>query len=167
MDIAPRIKTYLKQTNTDYDLIEHHLRNTAYGSACSAHLAPASVVKTVLLHDSVDDKYAVAIIPASYKIKLWWVNNILNRNLFLVNDAVTADLFPDCVLGTIPGFAQAYDIEMVWDEALESLRDIYFRGGNHNTLIHITHAHFMSLFQDHPCGIISTPTDCSFANHTI
>ncbi len=166
MLVAPRIENYLNETHTNYDVVHHGFTNTAYDSACSAHLSSKSVVKAVILRDTDDGKYVVAVIPASHKLKLSWVDRELNRRMELAEEIDMPQLFDDCLLGAIPGFAQAYGIELIWDDRLSTQSNLYFESGSHQDLIRITNKQFTTLFKFYPHATISTEKTHFWGDHS-
>ncbi len=165
MDIAPRLENYLTRTHTHYHLIHHPHSNTAYDSARLARLPSFSVVKGVMLQDQSDDQYFIAALPSDHKLNLPRVCSLLHRKLTLAEENASHRLFPDCICGAIPGFAQAYGIELIWDEELKMMTNLFFEAGNHEDLIHINHKQFMALFEQHPYGTISSIQAYSAAYH--
>ncbi len=156
MELAPRLETFLAEQNAHYSLIHHTYTTSAFDAASAAHLPTSNMVKGVMLEDEVDGQFVIAAIPANHRVKLAWVNQILNRKLVLADEAVSKELFPDCQVGAIPGVAQAYGLELIWEEELKLLVQLYFEAGNHEHLIQLDNAQFTRLFDSQPCGIIST-----------
>jgi Ala-tRNA(Pro) deacylase len=155
MPISPTVQTYLENAHINYDLVRHGFSQSTYDAACSAHVPIANVIKSVVLHDKKHDNYVIAMIPASNKLKLNWVNQTLGRDLSLAHEYELQDLMPDCMLGAIPATGQAYGFDVVWDSELKEQRELYFEGGDHEQLIHITPSEFQRLFGDEPEAIIS------------
>ncbi len=139
--------------------MHHHTTHSSYDSANAAHLASDRVVKGVILRNKNTGKYLLAVIPSDHHIKLSWINASLNRSFALADESVLPALFPDCEAGAVPGLGQAYNMEMVWDDLLAAQPDLYFEGGNHEDLIHITHEQFSMMFKHHPSGRISVLND--------
>ena len=159
MSIAPQIVSYLNDANIAYNLIHHKITKTAFDSAHSAHLPTSNVVKSVLLQDTVDNQYVVALVPANHRVNLAPVNKLLNRNLVLANFTDANKLFTDCSSGVVPGLVQAYNVELIWDLELKVQKDLYLEAGNHQHLIHVNNQQFMQLFEHYPSGLISSLMD--------
>lgn len=159
MPVSARVENYLIQANVDYQVVHHNFSHNAQGSASAAHVPLSKVMKSVLLKETLSDRFVLAIIPARNKLKIPWVNNELNRNLAIADEIQLAFQFPDCILGAVPAIGQAYNMDIIWDEQLASQPDLYFEGGDHQELIHITKAQFSKLFQPHPHSLISLPSD--------
>ena len=162
MSIAFSLKDYLHQSHINYHRISHGYTETAYDSACSAHVPISSVVKAVVLRDRCSDRYVMVLIPASNKLKLALINRSLRSDLVMAGEAEIASLFPDCALGAIPGFGQAYDMKLIWDDALAEQPQLFFEAGSHEDLINIDKFEFSRLFEDQPHGVFSVAHDgCS------
>lgn len=159
MNIAPRLENYLNDSTVEYDVVHHAHTENSYDSACSANVASCSVVKAVILRDEFDGKYVVAMVPADHSVKVSRVNSNLNRSLVFADESEAHELFPDCEKGAIPGFGQAYNLELIWDEDLETQSKLYFEAGNHQDLIEIDNEQFKILFEHQPSGDISTPKE--------
>ena len=155
MSIAHSLENYLSYTQIDHQRIPHEFNETAYDSALSAHVPIASVVKAVVLRDRFSDRFVMALIPASNKLKFPWVNRALRSDVVLAGEAEIASLFPDCVLGAVPGFGQVYDMELLWDDTLANQSPLFFEAGSHEDLIMIDQLEFSRLFEKHPHGVFS------------
>jgi Ala-tRNA(Pro) deacylase len=64
-----------------------------------------------------------------------------------LSGAVEARLFADCDRGAVPPVGEAYGIPTVWDDSLGDLPDVYFEGGDHRTLIHMSGPDFAELMR--------------------
>jgi Ala-tRNA(Pro) deacylase len=64
----------------------------------------------------------------------------------LARESELPDVFPDCSLGAVPGFGQAYNLDLVWDDELGEQPCLYFEAGNHEELIQIEQYDFHQLF---------------------
>ncbi len=159
MSISPSVQNYLEDAHIPYDLLQHGFSQTSYDTACSAHLPSAQVIKSIVLRDRHDGRYVIALIPASYKLKLRWVNESLGRDLELAQEHEMQELMPDCMLGAVPALGQAYGLDVIWEQELKNQRELYFEGGDHEQLVHITPKEFTTLFHDEPQGIISIPAE--------
>lgn len=65
---AQKLKDFLDRHNIKYVTISHSLTYTAQEIAASAHIAGKELAKTVMV--KTDDKMAMAVLPASYKVDL-------------------------------------------------------------------------------------------------
>ena len=159
MTVANRLVNFLTVSQTDYRLVPHRHSHTAADSAKAAHISSARVVKSVLLRDRLNDRYLMALTPACNQVDLRGVSDGVDTDPVLASEAELRDVFPDCALGAVPGFGQAYQVDMVWDDALSEQESLYFEGGDHEALIEIEHDDFLRLFQGIPHASISKPSE--------
>ena len=164
MAVAHRLASYLSVTQTDYQLRSHKPTQSAVDSAHAAHLPEASVVKSVLFRDRRSGRYLMALAPASNRLKLGWLHSDTSSDLEMASEEDLEGLFPDCELGAIPGFGQAYDLDMVWDDQLAEPAQLYFEAGNHKELIQLDHDDFLQLFGTYRHDAISLPSE-SYAQY--
>lgn len=159
MTLPATIGTFLQQARIDYQVISHNFTENAYDSACAAHLPTSNVIKAVLLKDHRASHYLLAIIPASNKLNLDWINAELEQNLLLADEMELAARFPDCAMGAVPAIGQAYNLELIWDDQLAQQPSLYFEAGNHLELVHISKADFKQLFKSCRHSVISLPAE--------
>jgi Ala-tRNA(Pro) deacylase len=157
MSVSHCLENYLCQAHVEYQVVPHRYTESAYDSARSAHVPTASVVKAIMLRDRRDHHFVMALIPSSHKLKTLWVMQELGSDLVLAKEGEFGGLFPDCVLGAIPGFGQAYNMHLIWDDELARQDQLYFEAGDHEGLIKIGQLVFRQLFEEHPHGVISMP----------
>lgn len=136
MPIARRLKWYLDSHDVPYEVLHHTRTSSARDAARSAHLPSGRVAKCVLLED--ERGYVLAIIPASCRVNLHGIEELLGRRLELASEAELSDIFGDCELGAVPATGLPYNVPMVVDESLLRLPDLYFEAGGHEDLVHVT-----------------------------
>ena len=61
------------------------------------------------------------------------------------DDAKIAQLFRDCARGAVPAVGECYGLEVIVDDSLDMLPDVYIEGGDHATLIHVDRGQFARL----------------------
>jgi len=66
----------------------------------------------------------------------------------LASEEEVSSLFADCDIGAVPPIGSAYDVPVVLDESLDDASDVYFEGGDHKTLVHVSGPNFRSLLKD-------------------
>lgn len=155
MALAQRVGQYLDDRQIDYDIIKHRHTDSAVNTAHAAHLPEPSVMKAVVTRDKLDGAPVMAIIPASNRLNLGRLNYIAQRQLQLVDEAGLAELFPDCEVGAVPPLGEAYQMEVVWDDALQQQADVYLEAGDHERLIHLDGRVFLDLLGDSHHALIS------------
>ncbi len=166
MSVANRLNNYLHLSEVDYRTVQHRPTESSADSAHAAHLALAKVVKSVLLRDRRSGRYLIALTPACNRLELGWVRDDAAVDPVLAREAELGEVFPDCEPGAVPGFGQAYQIDLIWDDDLERQPRLYFEAGDHRELIEIDQAEFQRLFHQFPHGMISQPSECYPGYHS-
>ncbi len=159
MAIATTLKSYLDDLKIHYDMLEHPHTETAMDTARSAHIPLHQMTKAVVLED--DDGYVVTVLPSNNRLNLQWVSEELQRPLHLATESELIGLFQDCATGAVPALPDAYGLEVIWDDHLKHVSDIYIEAGDHEHLIHMRGASFRQLMSDLPHSIISASDDYS------
>jgi Ala-tRNA(Pro) deacylase len=154
MGIAITLQRYLDGQNVAYDCVEHRRTSSAAQSAEICHVSTARLAKAVVLKRR--EGYILAIVPASRRVALDEVGSWLRQTIGLATEAEIASLFPDCEPGAVPPIAAAYGVRALVDESLEGQGDIYFEGGDHRTLVHVSGEHFHMIMEKVPHGRISS-----------
>jgi len=159
MAIAITLKSFLDDHHVSYDMVKHIRSETALEAAHSAHVPGHQVAKAVVLED--ERGYVVSVLPSTNKLDLEWVNETLGRELQMAEEGELRALFQDCELGAVPALSNAYGLDVVWDDQLKSVSDIYIEAGDHRNLVHITGEEFRKLMRGQPHNIISAEKDYS------
>ena len=155
MTIARSVDRYLSNAHIEYETLEHVRANTSWDSAMVSHIPGKQMVKAVVLQDRIEGRYLMALVPASRDLDVRMLNREIGRDLHLVSEDELQDLFPDCEMGAVPGFGIAYNMPVIWDDALASEDDVYFEAGDHQQLVHVDHDQFMTMHSKIPHGPIS------------
>lgn len=164
MAIAKTLKAYLEAHGVQYELVPHPRSTTTLEAAQSAHLPADQVAKAVVLEDQ--EGYVVAVLPSANRLDFQWVGETLGRELELAEEYELPELFRDCSVGAVPALPTAYGLEVVWDDQLDGLDDIYIEAGDHRHLIHIEGEAFEDLMSDLPHSVISAERDYSDLHRT-
>ena len=70
-------------------------------------------------------------------------------------------LFQDCELGAVPALSEAYGLDVIWDDQLQAVSEIYIEAGDHENLIHMQGDSFCRLMKEMPHSIISAEKNYS------
>ena len=73
MSVSHAIENYLSVAHVYYQVLQHNFTASSFDSACSAHVPASAVVKAVMLRDRHTGEFAMALIPASNRLKLSWL----------------------------------------------------------------------------------------------
>jgi Ala-tRNA(Pro) deacylase len=104
------------------------------------------MAKCVLVHH--ESGYALAVVPSTHRVELGVLQDLLDRRLGLASETEVGTLFDDCDIGAVPPIGAAYDVPVILDESLGDATDIYFEGGDHRTLVHVSGTDFRNLTSD-------------------
>ena len=153
MAIAITIENFLKDLNIHYDLIHHAHSSYSMQSAEEAHISGNTIAKSIMLEDAKGR--VMANIPASRRLDLKKLNQQLQRNLHLSAEHDLGKIFLDCEPGAVPAVGAAYGVETVIDSCLDDCCDVYFEGGDHTDLVHVTGSDFRNMQKDSQHGRFS------------
>jgi Ala-tRNA(Pro) deacylase len=145
MSIAYRVQDYIAEQALPWDAVPHGPSHSSMEAARLAHVPPDRVAKAVLLEDP--DGYVLAVIAANRRLDLPGIGEALRRDLRLASEPELPELFRDCAPGAVPPVGAAYGIPTVWDRGLGDKPDVYFEGGDHRTLVHMSGADFCELMR--------------------
>jgi Ala-tRNA(Pro) deacylase len=153
MTVAATVETYLDRWGVAYEVVTHRPSVDSLHTAEAVHVCGDKLAKAVVLED--DRGYLVAVIPATFRLKMGWVHRVTGRNhLHLADEAVIARLFADCEPGAVPALAAAYGLEAVWDEMLAYAETVYFEGGDHASVVRIGGGDFRTLMGEDRKAVI-------------
>ena len=146
MAISMTLQQYMQDHNIPFDVITHKKTRSSGETASVAHVSGKHLAKTVILEDELG--YVMVVIPASRQVTLSAVDEQMRRRLTLATEAELPRLFSDCELGAIPPIGDAYGIETMVDDSLAEQADIYFEGGDHELLLHVSNEQFETMMSD-------------------
>jgi Ala-tRNA(Pro) deacylase len=90
----------------------------------------------------------LAVLPASRHIQFEELGRLLGRHMDMASEEQIETLFLDCEPGAVPAIGAAYGLNVVVDDSLARQPDVYFEGGDHANLVHISGAAFQKLMAD-------------------
>ncbi len=143
MAIALTLERYLDARRVKYDVISHEPTSTSMQTAETCRIPGDRLAKAVLLRDDVG--YAVAVLPATRHIRLSELKRQFGDDVELATEREAEELFEDCARGAIPVVGECYGLDMLVDASIDEQPDVYFEGGDHETLIHMSHRDFAGL----------------------
>lgn len=148
MGVAATIQDYLESRNLAYEIIEHAHSDSSMRTAESAHIPGDRLAKSILLGD--DSSYLLAVIPATHRLDLDRLNQVMARNLEMIEEDEIASTFSDCENGAIPVLGDAYGVDAVLDATLSHEPDVYFESGDHKHLVHMNGDAFREMMEHVP-----------------
>ena len=153
MGIAMTLQQYLDDNHVAYDVTTHKKTGCSSMTARASHVSGDSLAKGVVL--KWGGTHILAVLPASRHIELDKIRGIVDGPVTLASEQEASQLFPDCEVGAVPALGVAYKLASVVDERLEDRDDIYFEGGDHCSLVHISGEQFDRLMYGVPHGRFS------------
>ena len=153
MGIAATLREYLESRGITYEVVEHPHTDSAMRAAEAAHVPGDQVAKPVLLGD--EHSYLLAVIPATHRLELDRINQVLSRNLEMLPEDEIEAAFSDCERGAIPAVGEPYGIDVVIEPALLHQPEAYFESGDHEHLIHLHGEVFRDLMANAPRAHLS------------
>lgn len=146
MAVAERLRSYLERQAVLFEPIEHARTFEMARAAHAAHVSGRNVAKGVMVRQ--EDQYVLAVLPASERLDMTRLGRLLGKSAALASEAEAARRFPDCEFGAIPAAGGAYGLEMIVDDDLLEVDEIYFEGGDHQTLVSVNSAGWRRLVGD-------------------
>ena len=143
MTIAPTLQRYLANQNIAYDLVPHQPTMSSLRTAEACHIAGDSLAKAVVLRDS--NGYWLAVLPASRQVQLTSLRADLGEDVNLASEQEIEQVFRDCDRGAIPPVGACYGLDVIVDDSIGRQADVYFEGGDHATLVHMSQGEFARL----------------------
>lgn len=143
MAISLTLERYLDAKNIKYNVITHAPTHSSLETAETCHILGDRLAKGVLLRDKMG--YALAVLPASHHIRLSELRRQFGDDIMLASEREIEGLFEDCVRGAVPAVGECYGLDTVVDDSLDEQPEVYFEGGDHATLVHMSHAQFADL----------------------
>lgn len=139
-----KLVEYLKEKGVDFSTHQHPPAYTAQEVAAEEHVSGDELAKAVIVR--ADDKYAMCVLPASYKLDLDKAAGVLNaKSVRLADESEMAELFPDVEVGSEPPFGGMYDLETLVDKHLAEDEEIVFQAGSHRETVRMTYADYASI----------------------
>lgn len=155
MAIARRLEWYLERTGVWFEVLPHPHSETSLQTAREARIPAERLAKPVLLED--EEGYLLAVLPATRRLDVRRLSHALHRHLELASEEEIGSLFPDCETGAMPPLGMAYQVPIVFDDALFDLPDVYFEAGDHEEVVHMGGSDFCGLLEGWQHGPLSLP----------
>ena len=136
MATALTVQQYFEAQGIAYDVLPHGPTTSSLDTAAIAPVSPDKLAKVVIL--KTDAGYLLVVVPASRHLEWTALRDCLDQDLALATEEEIAWLLPDCTAGAVPPIGEAYGIETLVDDSIAAQPDIYFEGGDHTTLVHMS-----------------------------
>jgi Ala-tRNA(Pro) deacylase len=146
MSVAEKLRAHLARKHVNFDLAPHRRTINARSSARAVQISPGCVAKSVLVRTR--DSYYLAVLPASRHISWSKLSKSLGETCALATEKELDQLFEDCAPGAIPAVGECYGIDVIIETSICEPPDLYFEGGDHRTLVHVSQAQFVELSEN-------------------
>ncbi|THK35567.1 YbaK/EbsC family protein [Ensifer sp. MPMI2T] len=146
MTIALTLQAYLDRKGVEYDLVEHRPTRSSMSTARACHIAARCLAKGVVLRRR--DGYLLAILPASGNVRLSKLKAAFGEDLTFATEHELDQLIPDCAHGAVPPVGECYGLDVIIEDSVCDQPEVYFEGGDHATLVHMSQAQFARLTRE-------------------
>jgi len=143
MSIAASLQRHLSRKRVEYDVVSHPPTMASVPTAMASHVSPDSLAKGVVVRTA--DRYVLAVLPASRRISRADLKAELGENFAFASENELEQLFQDCAPGAIPPIGECYGLDAVVEPSICDQSDVYFEGGDHATLVHVSQMQFAEL----------------------
>jgi Ala-tRNA(Pro) deacylase len=146
MPIATTLQQHLVSKHIEYDLVPHPATMSSMDTAEACRVPPNSLAKGVVLRTG--EGYVLAVLPASNQIRRADLKRQLGEDFSLASERELGQLFSDCAQGAVPPVGECYGLDVVVEDSIREQSDIYFEGGDHTTVVHVSQAQFAQLTEN-------------------
>jgi len=157
MTIAKTLHDYLEARELPESVLRHTPTSCSAETAEAAHVPGRQLAKGVVL-ETQDGYHLLVVIPAHRHLELSRVSELYGGHLTLAEEREFKALFPDCELGAIPALGMAYRLPTYVDAALFDESEVFFEGGDHESLLRMSAEEFAGLFEESAIGEFSRET---------
>jgi len=134
---------FLDRQGVDFEVKHHDEYFTAQEEAAAQPLPGAMFAKTVVVKTQED--FVLLVLPASYRVDLDLVSDMLGEEVELAQERDLKELFPACELGAEPPFGSHYGLRTLVDEHLARDPEIVFQAGTHRQSIRMSFEDYAQL----------------------
>ncbi len=127
MSVSSAVTDYLSQKDVNYEVLEHAITGSSLATAREANVPAEKLAKAVVVKRG--NEYSMCVIPASNQLVLEWLKYGRQPEYEIASEDELSGLFPDCEEGAIPGLGEAFKMDVIIDNALLELKDVYIEGG--------------------------------------
>lgn len=143
MIIAAGIKKLLDSNKYVYRVLEHKRATNLKVAASLLNIDPQQVLIVEVLADRNGE--LLVVYPVGRKINLDLCKQCLNRDLNILPSIEVNRIFNDCEAGSWPAIGRPYNIQIIIDQSIKKLTNVYFASGSHTSLIQMDVASYLQL----------------------
>ncbi|GAG50153.1 unnamed protein product [marine sediment metagenome] len=138
-----RVLDYLSENGVDFSVMHHEESYTAQEEAAAQHISGHIFAKTVVVR--AGEEHVLLVLPASCRVDLDRLAEVLGAKARLVSEEEMADLFPGCDVGAEPPFGSQYGLRTLVDEHLAEQERIAIRACSHTEVVVLSYADYARL----------------------
>src|SRR4029450_4531564 len=127
------------------------MSSTRTAQAC--HISGDRVAKGIVLGGK--GGFMLAGRPAAHHLDLSELSARFGDGVEMANETEIHRLFADCAYGAVPAVGACYGLDLIVDDSIEKQPEIYIEAGDHETLLHLSHAQFARLMANALHGRVS------------
>ena len=116
---------------------------TSSRAAEACHVSGDRFAKAIVLRRG--GGYMLAVLPASHHLRLSELRATLGEDIDIADESEIDRLFADCAHGAVPAIGTCYGLDLIVDDSIQAQPEVYIEAGDHETLLHLTHAQFARL----------------------
>jgi Ala-tRNA(Pro) deacylase len=143
MTIAASLQNHLSRKHIAYGVVAHPPAMASIMAAEGGGVPVDRVAKAVVVR--AGDRYVMVVLPASRRISRAGLKAELGEDFAFASENELEQLFGDCARGAVPPIAEAYGLDAIIEPSICDQPDVYFEGGDHATLVHVSQAEFAEL----------------------
>jgi Ala-tRNA(Pro) deacylase len=138
LELKPAVKELVEllgQVDIEFELLPHRRTQTATSEARALGVLPQETAKTVIVR--ADGGCVRAVIPASRRVSLEKLGELLGAEPTLLTEAELDGSYPQFELGAVPPLGGPEGDRVVVDIGLEAREYIVFEAGTHDTSLRL------------------------------
>lgn len=144
-NIPLTVRNYLRKSKGQFEYCSVDPGLSVVETATAAGIPLARMAQVTILKSG--ETYLMAVFPADKKLDLPVFSKIFGQDFIVCPAQEVDDLFPNCDSGFVPPVAEPYGLELIKDQSLKTLDDVYFSSGKAGTFIHATGESFSLLHE--------------------
>ncbi len=146
MTIPDGVRRFLVERKVPYQVIPHPRVESLVQAARLNGVRPAWLIRVVLLRDTTG--FVMAVLPASHMLDFAKIKEQLGRELKPILPGEADGAFTGCEPGSHPPLPELFGLPAIIDESVQRPSEIFFEGGNHESLVAIAGKAFKRLHPD-------------------
>lgn len=143
MLIAASLKQLLERHKLAYRVLQHKRVSNVIVAASLLNIELKNVLHVQVLNDQHGE--VLVVHPVGRKIDFARCQQFLKRNLNALPAIEVNRIFNDCEADSWPAVGQIYNLDIIIDQSLQHLDQVYFASGSHTAMIQMSIEDFFVL----------------------